>query len=170
MSFLARLSLANRSLVALATIAILLFGALIIPSIKQELFPSIEFPSVSVVSIYPGASPSIIEKDITNPLEQSIQGVQGIQQTTSYSNEGSSVIVVAYNYGTDLNQASQTLTQQINRVQSQLPSGVTPTVQTFNISSQPIIRLAVTSSQDEATFATNLNTEVVPVLQGINGV
>lgn len=170
MSFLARLSLANRSLVALATIAILLFGALIIPSIKQELFPSIEFPSVSVVSIYPGASPSIIEKDITNPLEQSIQGVQGIQQTTSYSNEGSSVIVVAYNYGTDLNQASQTLTQQINRVQSQLPSGVTPTVQTFNISSQPIIRLAVTSSQDEATFATNLNTAVVPVLQGINGV
>lgn len=170
MSYLSKISLANKSIVALATIAILLFGAFIIPSLKQELFPSLEFPAVSVIATYPGASPSIVEQNVTDILEQSIQGVQGIQKVTSYSNEGSAVILISYNYGTDLNQASQTLSQQINRVQANLPSGVTPQVQTFNISDQPIIQLAVSSSQDQTTLATNLKNNVVPVLQGINGV
>ena len=170
MSYLARLSLANKSIIALITISILLFGALVIPSLKQELYPSLEFPAVSVIAVYPGASPTIVEKDVTNPLEQSIQGVQGIQSVTSYSNEGAAVILVSYNFGTDLNQASQTLTQQINRIQSTLPANVTPQVQTFNINDQPIVQLAVASSQDTPTLATNLKNNVVPVLQGINGV
>jgi hypothetical protein len=54
MSFLSRMSLANRSLVALATIAILIFGALVIPALKQELYPSLEFPAVTVITSYPG--------------------------------------------------------------------------------------------------------------------
>ncbi len=170
MSYLARLSLANKSIIALITIAILLFGAFVIPSLKQELYPSLEFPAVSVIAVYPGASPEIVEKDVTDPLEQSIQGIQGIQSVTSYSNDGSSVILVSYNFGTDLNQASQTLTQQINRIQSTLPANVTPQVQTFNIDDQPIIQLAVTSSQDTPTLATNLKNNVVPTLQGIDGV
>src|SRR5579863_3095513 len=170
MSFLSRISLANRSLVALATIAILLFGAILIPQIKQELYPSIEFPTISVISTYAGAAPSIVEQNITDPLEQSFQGIQGVQQITSYSNEGASIIEIEYNYGTDLNQASQTLTQQINKTQQSLPSGVTPQVQTFSISSLPVMQLAVTSTQNTADLATALNSDVVPVLQGINGV
>ena len=170
MSYLARLSLANKSIIALATIAILLFGAFVIPSLKQELYPSLEFPAVSVIAVYPGASPEIVEKDVTNPLEQSIQGIQGIQSVTSYSNDGSAVLLVSYNFGTDLDKASQTLTQQINRIQSTLPTNVTPQVQTFNINDQPVVQLAVTSSQDTPTLATNLKNNVVPVLQGIDGV
>ncbi len=170
MSYLSRLSLANKSLVALATIAILLFGGIAIPALKQELFPSLTFPSVTVVSTYIGASPSVVEKDVTSPLEQNIQGLQGIQSFNSYSNAGSSIIVVQYAYGTDLDKASQTLTQQINRIQASLPSGVTPQVQTFNISAQPIMQLAVSSSQDEATLANNLKNIVQPQLQGVNGV
>lgn len=169
MSFLSRMSLANRSLVALATIAILIIGALVIPSLKQELYPSLEFPAVTVITTYPGASPSIVEQDVTDPLEQSIQGMQNIQQMTSYSNSGSSVIIVEYNFGTDINQASQQISQQINRVQANLPSGLTPQVQTFNISNLPVIQLAVTSNEQAATLATDLKTKVVPVLSGING-
>src|SRR5690348_14872329 len=98
MSFLSRMSLANRSLVALATIAILIFGAVVIPSLKQELYPSLEFPAVTVFSNYVGASPSIVEQNVTDPLEQSIQGLQNIQQITSYSNQGLSIIIVEYNF------------------------------------------------------------------------
>ena len=170
MSFLSRISLSNRGLVALATIAILIIGALVIPSLKQELYPSLEFPAVTVITPYPGASPAIIEQDVTDPLEQSIQGTQNISQLTSYSNSGASVIVVEYNFGTDINQASQQITQQINRVQANLPSGVTPQVQTFNINDQPVIQLAVTSNEPEAALANDLKTKVVPVLSGINGV
>lgn len=170
MSLLSKMSLANRSLVALATLAILLFGALIIPSLKQELYPSLQFPAVTVTSIYPGASPSIVEQDVTNPLEQSIQGMQGIQTLTSFSNEGASIIVVSYNFGTDINAVSQTLTQQITRVQATLPTGVTPQVQTFNLSDLPIIQMAVTSQEDQATLASDLQTKVIPVLSGLDGV
>src|SRR6266567_5022102 len=170
MSFLARLSLKNRSLIALATIAILLIGAIVIPTLKQELFPSLDFPAVSVVTVYAGASPSIVEHDVTNPLEQSVQGIAGIQQMTSYSNQGVSIIVVQYNFGTDINQASQTLTQHLNQAQASLPSGITHQVQTFRVDSLPVIQLAVTSSEDPVTLAAQVKQEVVPVLQGIDGV
>src|SRR5579875_2181858 len=170
MSFLSRLSLANRSLIALAAIAILIIGALVIPSLKQELYPSLEFPAVTVTAAYPGASPSVIEQNVTDPLEQSMQGMQNIQSITSYSNSGYSEIIVEYNFGTDINQASQQISQQISRVQASLPSGVTPQVQTFNINDQPIIRLAVTSNENLANLATDLTNKVVPLLSGINGV
>ncbi len=149
MSFLSRMSLANRGLVALATIAILIFGALVIPSLKQELYPSLQFPAVSVITTYPGASPSIVEQEVTDPLEQSIQGMQNIQQITSYSNQGSSIIVVEYNFGIDTNQEAQQITQQLSRVQGNLPSGVlTPQVQTFNVNSLPVIQVAVTANEE----------------------
>jgi len=170
MSFLSKISLANKSLVALATIAILLLGGFVIPSLKEELFPSISFPSVSVIATYPGASPSAVEKDVTTPLEQSIEGLQGIQSTTSYSNESSAVIVVSYNFGTDLNQATQDLTQQINKIQSTLPSTATTQIQTFSVSDQPIISLAVSSDADQVTLAQQLKQQVVPSLEKINGV
>ena len=171
MSFLSRMSLANRGLVALATIAILIFGALVIPSLKQELYPSLQFPAVSVVTTYPGASPSIVEQDVTNPLEQSIQGMQNIQQITSYSNQNSSIIVVQYNFGIDLNQEAQQITQQMSSVQGNLPSGVsTPQVRTFDVSSLPVIQVAVTANEDQATLAADLQKQVVPVLSSINGV
>ncbi|HEY1350779.1 MAG TPA: efflux RND transporter permease subunit [Ktedonobacteraceae bacterium] len=171
MSFLSRMSLANRSLVALATIAVLIFGALVIPALKQELYPSLEFPAVTVITSYPGASPLLVEQNVTAPLEQSIQGLQNIQQITSYSNQNSSVIVVEYNFGIDLNQASQQISQQISRIQASLPAGVqAPQVQTFNINALPIIQLAVSANEDQATLAADLKTRVVPVLSGLDGV
>jgi len=170
MTFLSRISLANRSLVALATIAILLIGALIIPSLKQELYPSLEFPAVTVIAQYPGASPSIVEQNVTDPLEQSIQGTSDIQSLTSYSNQGSAVIIVAYNFGTDLTQASQNLSQQLSHIQATLPAGVTPSVQTFNIDDLPVIQLAVTSNEALPVLAADLNAKIVPQLTGISGV
>lgn len=170
MSFLARLSLKNRSVIALATIAILLFGAVIIPSLKQELFPSLDFPAISIVTSDAGASPSIVEHDVTTPLEQNIQGVSNLQQLTSYSNEGVSIIIVEYNFGTDINQARQDLSQRITQAQSSLPTNITPQIETFSLASQPVIQLAVTSSEDPVTLAAQVKQDVVPAIQGISGV
>ncbi|GER90305.1 hypothetical protein KDW_44670 [Dictyobacter vulcani] len=170
MSFLSRISLANKSIVALITIAILVFGGLTIPSIKQELFPSISFPTVSVVTIYQGASPSIVEHDVTNPLEQNFQGISGVQTLSSSSNEGTSIISVSFDYGTDLDKARQTLSQRISQAQSSLPSSVTPQVQSFSIGDLPIIQLAVASDADAQTLGTQLKQDIVPSLERIDGV
>ncbi|BCL78353.1 hydrogenase expression protein [Ktedonobacteria bacterium brp13] len=170
MSFLSKISLANKSLVALVTIAILLLGGFVIPSLKQELFPSISLPTISVVAVYNGASPSIVERDVTNPLEQNLQGLQGLQTETSYSNEGVSLITLSFNYGTDINQATQTVSESLNKAQPSLPSGVTPQVRSFSIADLPIIQLSVTSDQNQQDLATALNQDVVPSLTAISGV
>ncbi|HTK08658.1 MAG TPA: efflux RND transporter permease subunit [Ktedonobacteraceae bacterium] len=170
MSFLCKMSLANRSIVALITIAILAFGAFVIPSLKEELLPELTYPAISIITGYPGASPEQIEQSITTPLEQNLQGVPGLQQITSSSDQGLSIIIMTYNYGTDLNQAQQTLAQRINTAQHSLPGGTAPQIQSYNIADQPIIRLAVTSADSEENLAVNLQQEVVPVLQGLPGV
>jgi HAE1 family hydrophobic/amphiphilic exporter-1 len=170
MSFLSKISLANRSVVALATIAILVLGGFLIPSLKQELFPSISYPSITIISTYAGASPEIVERDVTIPLEQSVHGVKGLQGLTSYSNESSSIIVASFDYGQDLDRATQTLNEQISSIQQTLPQNVTPRVQAFNFSDLPIMSLAVSSDEDTQALATRLKSEVVPVLEGIDGV
>src|SRR5258708_26624249 len=122
MSYLASMSLKNRSLIALATIAILLIGAFVIPSLKEELFPSLDFPAISIVTVDAGAPPAIVEHDITNPIEQNISGIAGVQQFTSYSNQGVSIIFVSYNYGTDINQARSKLEEHDSHAQASLPA------------------------------------------------
>ena len=77
MSFLTRLSLANRGLVALIAIIITGFGLFAIPSLKQQLFPSIEFPAAFVTATLPGAGPEIIQDQITEPLEDAAKGLGG---------------------------------------------------------------------------------------------
>ena len=171
MSFLSRLSLANRSAVALAAVALILLGLLIIPSLKQELFPSsLASPVITIVSLYPGATPVQVEQDVTNPIEQNIQGQQGVQGTSSQSSEGVSIITVYYSVGNDLAIAQQKLEEGINRTRSILPSNVISQVQAFNINDLPVISLAVTSSQNLQDLGVALKQEVVPALQGINGV
>ena len=75
MTWLARLSLANRSLVALAALVAIVFGVLAIPSLKQELFPSLEFPAATVVAPYPGASPELVEQQVVRPIEGAVKGI-----------------------------------------------------------------------------------------------
>ncbi|GHO68974.1 hydrogenase expression protein [Ktedonobacter sp. SOSP1-52] len=170
MVLLSRFSLANKGLMALVTIVLLLIGGLLIPQLKQELYPSIDLPVVTIVTTYAGASPSAVEKEVTNPLEQSIQGTPGLQQYTSLSNEGSSIISVTYDYGTNIAQARQDLSQRLSAIQAQLPKGATPTLQSYSTSDIPIISLGVSSSQAPQDLAQALKQIVVPDLQGIPNV
>src|SRR5260370_3019182 len=170
MSLLSRLSLANRSVGALASIALILFGLFVIPLLKQELLPPLTNPAISILTTYPGATPLQVEQDITTPLEQEIGGAPNIQETASQSSEGFSLVTVLYNFGINLDQAQQQLTAQIQKAQPSLPTNVTPQVQTVNVSDLPIITLAVTSSQAQQDLGVALKKVVVPALQGINGV
>ena len=121
MSFLTRLSLANRGLVALIAIVITGFGLFAIPSLKQQLFPSIELPAAFVGAALPGAGPEIIQDQITKPIEDAVKGVDSVDSVTSTTREGSASITVAFVYGTDIDAAVNQLTTSVNRIQSQLP-------------------------------------------------
>lgn len=169
MSNLAVLSLKNRALIALITIVAALFGGIALNSLKQELIPSIEFPALIIVSTYPGASPEVVNTDVSTPIEVAIQGVPGLQSTTATSTTNASIVQASFDYGTDLATAEQKITQAINRVGG-LPDGVEPNVLTASIDDFPVIQLAVTGYDDPETIQSQLETSVVPELEDVDGV
>ena len=170
MSNLAVLSLRNRALIALVTIVAAIFGSLALVGLKQELIPSIEFPQLSVVTTYPGASPDVVSNDVSTPIESAIQGIPGLEATSATSTTNASIVQASFTYGTDLATAEQKITQAINRIKSTLPENVEPNVVSFSFDDLPVISLAVTGYDDEATIQSQLETSVVPDIEDIDGV
>ncbi|MDG4823296.1 efflux RND transporter permease subunit [Asanoa sp. WMMD1127] len=170
MSLLARLSLANRGLVALIAVVATLFGVFTLPQLKQQLLPSLEFPGAFVIAAYPGASPEVVEQQVTEPLENSIQGIDGLKKVTSSSREGSTTVQVEYEFGTDLDNAVNQMQTAINRIRPQLPDDVDPTVFAGSTDDLPVLVLAATIRDDERALADRLRTQVVPELEGVDGV
>ena len=170
MSNLAVLSLKNRALIALVTIVAAIFGGLALVNLKQELIPSIEFPQLSIVTTYPGASPEVVSNDVSAPIETAIQGIPGLESTTATSTTNASIIQASFTYGTDLATAEQKITQAINRIKSDLPENVEPNVVSFSFDDLPVIQLAVTGYDDEATIQSQLEASVIPDLEQIDGV
>ncbi|MEV0716228.1 efflux RND transporter permease subunit [Asanoa sp. NPDC050611] len=170
MSLLARLSLGNRGLVALIAVVITLFGVFTLPQLKQQLLPSLEFPGAFIIATYPGASPEVVEQQVTEPLENSIQGIDGLSKVNSTSREGSATVQVEYEFGTDLDNAVNQMQTAINRIRPQLPDNVDPTVFAGSTDDLPVLVLAATIKDDERALADRLRTQVVPELEGIDGV
>ncbi len=170
MSYLAVLSLRNRALIALVTIVAAVFGGLALTSLKQELIPSIEFPQLAVVTTYPGASPEVVEADVSTPIEGAIRGVEGLESTTATSTTNSSIVSASFTYGTDLAAAQQKILAAIARINDQLPESADTTVASASIDDFPVIQLAVTGYSDAQTIQSTLETVVVPALQDVDGV
>ncbi|GAA0736486.1 efflux RND transporter permease subunit [Dactylosporangium roseum] len=170
MSFLARLSLANRGLVAIIAIVVLGFGAVAIPSLKQQLIPSIDFPAAFVVAPYPGVSPDIVEEQVTKPIEGALQGVPGLTDITSTSREGVATVQVSFDFGTSIDEVTNKIQTSITRIRSQLPSTVEPQVIAGSTDDLPAVVLAASKSGDQIAFAQQLNAIVVPALESIEGV
>jgi len=145
---LAVLSLKNRALIALITVAAAVFGSLALTSLKQELTPPVEFPTIVVSTTYPGASPEVVNQDISTPIETAIQGIPGLEGTTATSATNSSIIQASFTYGTDLLFTEQKIQQAINRIKNQLPEGIEPLILSGGIADFPVLQIAVTGGAD----------------------
>ena len=170
MSLLARLSLANRGLVALIAIVITGFGVYAVPSLKQQLLPTLEFPAAFVVAPYPGASPEIVESQVTEPVENSLKGISGLKKVTSTSREGAATLQVQYEFGTNVDDVVSKMQSAINRIRTQLPTGVDPQVIAGSTDDLPAVVLAASGGGDERALADKLTSTVVPELEALDGV
>ncbi|WP_433548006.1 efflux RND transporter permease subunit [Streptomyces sp. CA-294286] len=171
MSWLSRFSLAQRALIGLMSIVALVFGAIAIPQLKQQLLPTIELPMVSVIAPYQGAAPDVVEKQVVEPLENSLKAVDGIESVTSTASEGSAVIMAQFDYGDEgTKQLVADVQQAVNRSRAMLPKDVDPQVVAGSTDDLPTVTLAVTSDKDQQALADQLDRTVVPVLQNIEGV
>ncbi|WKV74430.1 efflux RND transporter permease subunit [Streptomyces sp. PCS3-D2] len=171
MSWLSRFSLTQRALVGLVSIVALLFGAIAIPQLKQQLLPSIELPMVSVLAPYQGASPDVVEKQVVEPIEATLKGVDGITGITSTASEGNALIMATFDYGdSGTKQLVADVQQAVNRARVRLPADVDPQVVAGSTDDIPTVVLAATSDKDQQALADQLEKSVVPVLSDIDGV
>ncbi|MGC9544280.1 efflux RND transporter permease subunit [Streptomyces sp. UG1] len=170
MSWLSRFSLAQRALIGLMSIIAIAFGAIAIPQLKQQLLPSIELPVVSVLAPYQGASPDVVEKQVVEPIEDSLEAVDGITGVTSTAGEGNAVIMASFDYGPDNQQLVADVQQAVNRARVQLPDDVDPQVIAGSTDDIPTVVLAVTSGKDQQALADQLDRTLVPDLKEIDGV
>ncbi|WP_225633195.1 efflux RND transporter permease subunit [Streptomyces solaniscabiei] len=170
MSWLSRFSLAQRALIGLMSIVALVFGAIAIPQLKQQLLPTIELPMVSVLAPYQGASPDVVEKQVVEPIEDSLEAVDGVSGITSTASEGNAVIMASFDYGNGTQQLVADVQQAVNRARAQLPDDVDPQVISGSTDDIPTVVLAVTSDKDQQALADQLDKTVVSELKDIDGV
>lgn len=167
---LAKLSLANRALIALITVFASVFGVITMSSLKQELIPSIEFPRITVISSMPGASPEVVDKQVSGPLETALNGVEGLESTSATSRNGVSQINLVFTYGSNLDRARNQIDRAISNAKRTLPEDVEPQAIAGSISDFPIVFLAVSSDKSLSELNADLLRLSVPALQKIDGV
>jgi HAE1 family hydrophobic/amphiphilic exporter-1 len=170
MNRLAEFSLRNRALIALVTVVVAIFGGISMSLLKLELIPSITFPQLVVVTNYPGASPIIVEKEVSTPIETAIQGVNGLEATTATSQNGLSQVTAEFAYGTSLESAEQKVQLAINRISSLLPAGIEPQVIAGSFADIPVLQMAVTSDLSPDQLNQALKDIAVRELTKLDGV
>ena len=130
------------------TLVIILFGMIGYTYLGVREYPSVDNPIISVSCSYPGANADVIENQITEPLEQNINGIPGIRSLTSVSQQGSSRITVEFELSVDLETAANDVRDKVSRAQRYLPRDCDPpTVSKADADAQPILMVALQSDK-----------------------
>ena len=156
---------------AMLAMILVVLGTIAFFQLGLDFFPDLEFPTVSVITTYRGASSEDIENMITRPLEQIINSVSRVKKVNSLTIEGASVIMVEFEWGTTLDFAAQDVRDQIGLYQSYLPEeAADPLVVKFNFSQFPIIFGGITADMPTVELKDIIEDEVAPRLERIDGV
>ena len=145
---ISELSIRRPVLSTVLTLIILLFGAIGYTSLGVREYPSVDNPIISVNCSYPGANADVIENQITEPLEQNINGIPGIRSLSSVSSQGSSRITVEFELSVDLETAANDVRDKVSRAQRYLPRDCDPpTVSKADADATPILMVAIQSDK-----------------------
>ena len=145
---ISELSIHRPVLATVLTIIILLFGIIGYSYLGVREYPSVDNPIISVTCSYPGANADVIENQITEPLEQNINGIPGIRSLSSVSQQGQSRITVEFELSADLETAANDVRDKVSRAQRYLPRDCDPpTVSKSDADAQPILMIALQSDK-----------------------
>src|ERR1700734_3582968 len=158
---------------ALLMAAILLVGIVAYTQLPVSALPEVDYPTIQVVTFYPGASPTVMSTTVTAPLERQFGQLQGLSQMTSTSSGGTSVIVLQFGLTLNIDIAEQEVQSAINASQSYLPSILPspPTYSKTNPADAPVLTLAITSSSMPLPQVEDLvDTRLAPKISQLSGV
>jgi len=158
---------------SLLMVGVLLAGGVAYQQLPISALPEVDYPTIQVVTFYPGASPDVMASSVTAPLERQFGQVPGLQQMTSTSSDGSSVITLQFNLSLSIDVAEQEVQQSINASGTYLPSDLpTPPIYSkTNPADAPILTLALTSQTLALSKVEDLaDTRLAPKISQLPGV
>jgi HAE1 family hydrophobic/amphiphilic exporter-1 len=151
--------------------AVIVVGIYALIKMPVDLYPEIDPPYISVMTTYPGASALDIETNITKILEDALNTVDNVKEVTSTSTDNLSVITLKFNWGSNLDEATNQMRDVIDRVYDYMPEDVDrPTILKFNTSMMPIVFYAVTANESYPGLDKILEEKIINPLNRIDGV
>lgn len=156
---------------ALIFVAVIIIGIFSFLKLPIDQFPEIDPPYIMVMTTYPGANASEIETNVTKLMENTLNSVDGLKELTSVSKDNMSVVTLEFQWGWNLDEASNDVRSYIEMAKDNLPDGAsTPIIFKLSSSSMPIIQFAVTAEESYPGLEKLLDDEVIPVLNQVNGI
>ena len=152
--------------------AILLVGIVSYTQLPVSALPQVDYPTIQIVTFYPGASPDVVATTVTAPLERQFGQMQGLSQMTSTSSGSTSVIVLQFNLSLNIDVAEEEVQSAINAAQSYLPKLPAPPIYSkTNPADAPVLTLAITSDSMPLSKVEDLvDTRLAPKISQMSGV
>ena len=156
---------------ALVFVAIVIFGLFSLSKLSVDLFPEIETNTIMVMTSYPGASAADIEMNVSKPLENVLNSVSDLKHITSQSRENISIVTLEFDYGIDIDVATNDVRDKLDMVETSLPDDVqNPIIFKFGTDDIPILILSVTANESTNALYKILDDKVSNPLARISGV
>lgn len=159
------------------TLVVVIFSVLIVlglfsySQMKYELLPRITPPWISILTVYPGASPKVVETTVTKVIEDTVSSLDKVKNVYGTTREGVSVVSIEFTQSADVNIAMQDVQRKVGEVRASLPDDVkAPVITKFALDELPILRIGATSNLTPVEFNQFLKDNVQPSLSKMNGV
>jgi HAE1 family hydrophobic/amphiphilic exporter-1 len=157
-----RVSISNPVFATMLMAGLLVLGLFSYKRLSVEQFPNVDFPVVVVTTSYPGASPEVVETDLTRPIEEAVNTISGLKTLTSRSYEGQSIVIAEFDLLTEPAAAAQDVREKVAGVKARFRREVDePVISRFNPDEQPVAAVAVRSSKRGLRELTTLADQVV---------
>ena len=152
-------------------VALIVMGLYSLVQLPVDLYPEMELPFVVVMTSYPGVSASDVESNVTRPIENALNSISKLKEITSISSDGNSIVFMNFEYGTNLDEASNDIRSNLGFVERMLPEDCEkPAIIKFSTSMMPIIFYAITAKESYAGLEKILDEKIVNPLNRIEGV
>lgn len=168
---ISRFSVQRPVFTAMVMMIVMILGGVALNRLPIDLMPKITYPTLTVRSNYPNAGPQKIEDLITRPIEAAVSAVPGVEEVTSTSLDGSSIVRVSFDWHVDLNEAANDIRDRLERILDELPDEASrPTLFKFDLAQFPILILGVVSKLDPIEVRRIVDEQVKYRIERIPGV
>jgi HAE1 family hydrophobic/amphiphilic exporter-1 len=168
---LPKLSVTRPVATAMVFMAILLFGLVSLKMLPLDVMPAMELPSLTILTVYPGASANEVENQVSRVLETQLSGVQDLKSIMSSSRENVSLVSLQFNWGSDITQAANNTRDMMELVKSRMPSGARePVIYKVNSSMMPVLIYSVSAKENFNGLERIIDDEIASPLRMVEGV